>query len=640
MRFIGVDQEDGRLLKTGDEIGGYAIERVLGTGGMGVVYLAHHPRIPRRVALKVISAEAAATPAYRARFDREAATVAALKHPNIIDVLDVGEDDAGDGVVLPWLSMSYIEGMDLADLLHKTRGPMAPEEVLRIARGLAAGLDYAHARGVIHRDIKPGNVLLEQGTGGVYLADFGIARSAHSPSDLTGADVALGTAEYVSPEQLCGLEVTSATDRYALGCLLFRMLTGTVPFPGETTAVKIGAHLHTPPPAASSVNPTLPPDVDALLIRAMAKKPAQRPATARELVAVLGRALACGPTAAVARSRDTASRSVAAESGATSRTSARSSSPGRISLVRKGAETSESSVQAGPAHAAASSTSSPVQVDGRVEVGDGVDPAGAAEGRPLTASEEMDTRRDSGGSGGSGRSKRVLAVIAGVVVVLVGGLGALGHLVLGGGSGDDGCASTTEISDEVIRLIVERSSSNAAETAARLRERTSPQLYERVSEAHRMMGESRTRVTNLDSTVEECTAGGATVRSAVTVETMVGDVAHPSAAAVWFDLERTPAGWIVNEVGDSYPVVSHVRTSMSSGAPAHHAARTAPGFRRRPRTGRGGHRRAGLDHGPARPRLGAARPVHRALTSAVARHRPTRACLPHEPIFRHGRPSA
>ena len=236
------------MLGPGTVFAGYRIERTLGTGGMGTVYLARHPRLPRRDAVKVISALAASDPEFRGRFQREAALVAEFRHPAIVGVYDTGSDRGR-----PWLSMQFIDGED-ADRLLRRSGPLAPSAAMPVARSVADALDYAHARGVLHRDVKPGNILLDRQTGTALLADFGIARELGGRSDLTATGMTIGTVDFASPEQLSGQPLTGASDVYSLAATLFTLLTGRVPYPAESAAEKIGVPTYELPQLAGGVD--------------------------------------------------------------------------------------------------------------------------------------------------------------------------------------------------------------------------------------------------------------------------------------------------------------------------------------------------------------------------------------------------
>jgi hypothetical protein len=277
------------MLQPGTVFAGYRIERLLGTGGMGAVYLARHPRLPRLDALKVISSTAAADPEFRGRFQREAALVAQFRHPAIVGVYDTGAQDG-----LLWLSMPFIDGEDAGQLLART-GPQSVESVCAIGRSVAAALDYAHHRGVLHRDVKPANILLERQSGAALLADFGIARELGGPSDLTATGMTIGTVDFASPEQLTGEPLTAASDVYSLAATLFTLLTGQVPFPAESAAAKIGAHLYLPPPCASATGAPLSSGVDEALARGLAKQPADRYGSAGELVRALTAGIGAPP---------------------------------------------------------------------------------------------------------------------------------------------------------------------------------------------------------------------------------------------------------------------------------------------------------------------------------------------------------
>lgn len=257
---------------------GYRIERVLGAGGMGTVYLARHPDLPRSEAIKVLSPELSRDPAFRARFLREAEVAASLDHPNIVSIHQRGEYEGR-----LWIAMQYVEGTDADAAL--TSGAMDTSRAVRIISEVGKALDYAHQRGVVHRDVKPANFLLSGGGEDerVLLADFGIAR-ALGDVGLTATGSVLATLAYAAPEVLAGQPSDGRSDLYSLGCSLFRLLTGRNPyFHADGAMAVMAAHLHQPPPLVSESAPWLPQQIDWVIAKAMAKEPAQRFTTAREM---------------------------------------------------------------------------------------------------------------------------------------------------------------------------------------------------------------------------------------------------------------------------------------------------------------------------------------------------------------------
>jgi Protein kinase domain/Domain of unknown function (DUF4440) len=261
-------------LAIGMDIGGCRVDELIGRGGMGVVYRGTDLKLNRPVAIKLIATEHATDPAVRRRFEREAQLMASIDHPNVIPVYGAGEQDGN-----LYLVMRYVAGTDLHVQLKK-RKRLEPHEAARIVDDLGGALDAAHAAGLVHRDIKPANVLLAGRH--VYLTDFGITRAIDSATRFTDSDEWVGTVDYMSPEHLRGDETDGRSDVYALGCLLHTCLTGTAPFHRPTAAATILAHIEDPPPRASDT-PGVPKTFDALLARALAKKPADRYATAGEL---------------------------------------------------------------------------------------------------------------------------------------------------------------------------------------------------------------------------------------------------------------------------------------------------------------------------------------------------------------------
>ncbi|WP_233444440.1 serine/threonine-protein kinase [Nocardia puris] len=261
-------------LRPGSVFAGYRIEGLVGAGGMGSVYSAHHPRLPRMVALKLLHPSFAADPVFRGRFEREAQLAGRLDHPNIVAIHDRGQE--GEQL---WIAMQYIQGGD-ADSLARG-GPLPPARALHIARETANALDHAHAAGLLHRDVKPANILLRAPSAPgapeqVLLTDFGIAKSADEVGSLTQTGTLLATLRYAAPEQLSGGELGPRTDQYSLACTLFHLLAGRPPFTADTAAGVIGAHLMQPVPRISTLRPDLPPALDAVFERAMAKNPEHR----------------------------------------------------------------------------------------------------------------------------------------------------------------------------------------------------------------------------------------------------------------------------------------------------------------------------------------------------------------------------
>jgi serine/threonine protein kinase, bacterial len=261
-------------LADGMTFAGYTIVRRLGTGGMGEVYLAQHPRLPRQDALKVLRAEVSADDEYRVRFEREADIAATLWHPHIVGVHDRGEF----GGQL-WIAMDYVDGTDAAHLLRE-RYPngMPGPEVAGLVTAVAEALDYAHQRNLLHRDVKPANVLLahpDTPDQRVLLADFGIARWADDPSGLTATNMTVGTVSYAAPEQLMGSVLDGRADQYALAATAFHLLTGSPPFQNSNPAVVISQHLSATPPAVGDRRPELSA-LDPVLAKALAKDPKDR----------------------------------------------------------------------------------------------------------------------------------------------------------------------------------------------------------------------------------------------------------------------------------------------------------------------------------------------------------------------------
>jgi serine/threonine-protein kinase len=281
---MGVEDAQLTSLPIGSTFAGYRIERLIDRGGMGVVYLAEDRRLRRKVALKLIAPEWAADPAYRHRFLLESDLLGELEHPNIVTIHAAGEwhDQL-------YLAMRYVEGTSLARLLA-TRGALDLGPSFALVRQIGEALDAAHARGIVHRDVKPANVLVST-HGRAYLTDFGLTRRTTSESDVTTTGAIVGTVGYMAPERFTGESVDRTlvhrADVYALGCVLMACLTAREPFPRDSREATMWAHVHAPPPRPSATRPDLPAAVDDVVATALAKDPADRYATAGALVDAL-----------------------------------------------------------------------------------------------------------------------------------------------------------------------------------------------------------------------------------------------------------------------------------------------------------------------------------------------------------------
>ena len=269
----------------------YEAPRLAGRGGMGEIYLAHDRELDRRVAVKILDEHVAESPELRRRFHREALTAARLSgEAHVVTIFDVGEHEGR-----PFIVMEYLPGGTLAERARASRP--SPEQSIAWLAQAATALDSAHARGVVHRDVKPGNLMLDA-RDGLTVVDFGIARAADHTLGMTAPGTVLGTAGYLAPEQAQGLETTAASDRYALGVVAYELLTGGRPFERGSATAEAAAHIHEPVPRASERGVGLPRAVDAVFERALAKDPARRYETAGAFVAALGDALRAGPTTA------------------------------------------------------------------------------------------------------------------------------------------------------------------------------------------------------------------------------------------------------------------------------------------------------------------------------------------------------
>lgn len=386
-------EADGWIeLGNGDEFAGYRIERRLGRGGMGILYLAVEPGLDRRVALKLIAPEAATDEVFAKRFAEESRIAASIEHPNVVPIYAAGEEGG-----VPFIAMRFVAGSDLGVRLARD-GRVEPVPAVDLVAQIGNGLDAIHAAGLVHRDVKPANVLLSGGEGAehAYITDFGVARNVATQSGLTQTGRFVGTLDYVAPEQISGGAIDARVDVYALGCLLFKLLTGRVPYPREGEAARLYAHLNDPPPAPSLYVPELPMALDDIVIRAMSKGPEDRYPSAGDL----GRA------------------AQAALSGAAVAIPERTVATGAAATRETTAITAADPLTLTSAPAAAPAERSPVPAP------------------PTGATLRLDSTDD--GAGGSGRRRLVLAGGLLVVAVVI-----VAAILLGSGGGGDGSGAAS-----------------------------------------------------------------------------------------------------------------------------------------------------------------------------------------------------
>ncbi|BBY39376.1 hypothetical protein MMAN_35100 [Mycobacterium mantenii] len=289
-------------LGTGEMFAGFTVVRLLGSGGMGEVYLVNHPRLPRLEALKILPGEISADPEFRERFNREADLAASLSHPHVVAIHDQGEHDGQ-----LWISMDYVDGADAAQLIRQHyRTGFPHDQAIEIVGAVAGALDYAHERGLLHRDVKPANILIGSGGSGdrrITLADFGIARRISDISGLTATNMVVGTVAYAAPEQLTGSEIDGRADQYALAATAYQLLCGETLFNHPNPAVVIGRHLSAAPPQLGAARPDLA-HLDVVMSRALAKEPSARFASCRDFAAALrGDTRAARPTCPTPRAQ-------------------------------------------------------------------------------------------------------------------------------------------------------------------------------------------------------------------------------------------------------------------------------------------------------------------------------------------------
>src|SRR5215204_2761597 len=281
--------------RPGSDVAAYGLEALLGRGGMGAVYRAEDLRLGRKVALKLLISDLAENERFRERFLRESKIAASLDHAHIVPIYAAGE---AEGQL--FLAMRFVEGYDLRTLIAR-EAPLQPRRALRLLEQVADALDAAHERGLIHRDVKPANVLIAERSGRehCYLADFGLTKQTASISGMTGTGELVGTVAYVSPEQIRGETIDGRADVYALGCMLYECLVGEAPFARDSDVATLWAHVNEPPPSVSASRPDVGREIDGVVARALAKAPTDRYATCEDVVAfaraALGLSLAPAP---------------------------------------------------------------------------------------------------------------------------------------------------------------------------------------------------------------------------------------------------------------------------------------------------------------------------------------------------------
>lgn len=276
-------------LVPGSQLAGYVIEEQVGSGGMAVVFRARDAVLGRPAALKVLSPALAADQEFRARFLQESRAVASVEEPHIIPVYGAGD---ADGVL--YIATRFVAGGDLAGVLQRSGGRLDPDRAAAFTEQVAAALDAAHDAGLVHRDVKPGNVLVDSGPGGgehAFLSDFGLSKPALAATGLTATGTFLGTPDYSAPEQIRGLPVDGRADQYSLACMAFALLAGDLPFHRQETMATLFAHLNDPVPPLSRYRGDLPPGTDTVLARGLAKEPADRYQRCGEFAAALRDAL-------------------------------------------------------------------------------------------------------------------------------------------------------------------------------------------------------------------------------------------------------------------------------------------------------------------------------------------------------------
>jgi serine/threonine-protein kinase len=296
----------------------YELRELIGYGGMAEVHRGKDVRLGREVAIKVLRADLARDQTFLTRFRREAQAAAGLNHPAIVAVYDTGEDGGGIDGALPYIVMEYVEGRTLRDVL-KSEGRLPVRRAMEVVAEICGALDFSHRNGIVHRDIKPANVMITD-TGAVKVMDFGIARAlSDNAATVTATAAVIGTAQYLSPEQARGESVDARSDVYSTGCLLYELVTGQPPFAGDSPVAVAYQHVRETAPAPSTINPEVPPALDSIVMKALAKNPLNRYQSAGDMRSDLLRALADRPVEAEAVMTDADRTQLISRAGAVPR---------------------------------------------------------------------------------------------------------------------------------------------------------------------------------------------------------------------------------------------------------------------------------------------------------------------------------